>query len=298
MFMGKNKFIGVFLLGMAVATVKAEVSQTELAALSVGTIGIETENAAEIWGENPNADEVIRQINDCATISFNDEERGILRHILMADVGGIKNLEKRSEDYLNARLNTLLAQGLFRDVITLLDKVPTNQQTNKLKQKRAEALFAEGFVEAACDENMMGAFESEEGFIRAVCADSVGVPPASALAYEVYRESGEDIHPFLNAAGEVLYRDLMPDLPEGTPSVWEAPMVAKVYGTEIFDRPLSREVLSALSGNETVPYGIRMKAKNLLDRPIRNEKADGHILDYLSARAKLRSQMKKLAKAE
>ena len=286
------------MLGMVAATADAEVSQTKLADLTVGTIGIETENAADIWGKNPNADEVIRQINECAAVSFNDKEREMLRYVLMADVGGIRTLEDRSEDYLNARLNTLLAQGFFRDVITLLDKVPENQQTNNLKQKRAEALFAEGFVEAACEENLMGSFGSEEGFIRAICADSVGVPPASALAYEVYRESGADTHPFLNAAGEILYRDLAPDLPEGVPSVWEAPVVAKVYGSEIFKRPLSREVLSALSGNETVPYGIRLKAKNLLNRPSRNEKADGHVLDHLSAGAKLRSQMPNFIGAE
>ena len=289
--MDKNKLIGVFLLGMVAIAAKADIVQTELADLTVGTVGIETENAASIWGENPNADEVIRQINECATVSFNDKEREILRYILMADVSGIKSLEKRSEDYLNARLNTLMAQGLFRDAITLLDKVPGSKQTNALKQKRAEALFAEGFVKAACEENLIGSFGSEEAFVRAICADSVGVPPASALAYEVYRESGADTHPFLNASGEILYRDLAPDLPEGVPSVWEAPIVAKVYGAEIFKRPLSREVLSALSNNETVPYGIRMKAKNLLNRPLQNEKADGHILDYLSAGAKLRSQM-------
>ena len=296
--MGKNKLIGAFLLGLVATTAKADVIQTELADLTVGTIGIETENAADIWGENPDADEVIRQINACAEISFNDKEREILRYILMADVGGVKTLEKRSEDYLNARLNTLMAQGMFRDVITLSDKVPENKQTNFLKQKRAEALFAEGFVEAACEENKMPAFGGEEGFIRAICADLIGVPPTSALAYEVYRESGRDTHPFFNAAGEILYRDLAPNLPEGSPSVWEAPIVAKIFGTEIFERPLSREVLLALSNNETVPHGIRMRAKNLSEQPLQNEKSDGHILDYLSAEAKLRSQMNKLMKPE
>ena len=292
--MGKSRYIWLIIFGMGAIVARAQVSQTELPDLTVGTIGDETDKPTDIWGENPKAEEVIRQINECASINFNDEERKILKKILMADVGGIKSLEERSEDYLRARLSTLIAQGMFREVITLLDKIPEKQQTNDMKQRRAEALFAEGFVQAACEENLMTAFENEEGFIRAICADSVGVPPKSALAYEVYRESGRDTHPFLNAAGEVLYRNLTPTLPEGVPSIWEMPVVVKAYGTDVFKRPLSRELLLTLINNEMVSHEIRRMARNRLDKPQESEKADGHILDYLSAWAKVRPQIQKI----
>ena len=294
MFMGKNKYIWIVLWGLGITTARAEISQTDLPSLTVGTIGLETENAADIWGENPNADEVIRQIKDCASLDFNDEERAILKSVLMADVGGIRSLEEKSDEYLSARMSTLMAQGLFREVVWLTDKIPEKQWTKDIKQKRAEALFGEGFVQAACAEDLMTAFGDEEGFVRAVCADMTGVPPASALAYEVYRESGLDTHPFLNAAGEVLYRNLLPTLPEGDLSVWEVPTVIKAYGDEVLNQPLPRRILLTMINNETVPHEIRLKAQKRLKEPSKSEKADGFVLDHLSEWAQLRTKVDRL----
>ena len=287
--MDKSKFYFFVLFFWNIGSAWAVVSQEGLPSLTVGTIGVETGLSADIWGANPKADDVIRQIQACADVDFNDSEREILKQILMTDVGGNKELEKKSEEYLKARLETLIKQGLFKEVRTLLDQVP--KKTDELKKLQAEALFADGFVSAACEENLISAFEKEEGFIRAVCADTIGVPPASALAYEVYREGGHDTHPFLNAAGEVLYRNLSPELPEGVPSVWEAPMVAKAYGMKVFDRALSRETLLALFGNETVPPEVRLKAEKVLRKEVKKEPADGLILDYLRAMAEMRMKL-------
>ena len=71
-------------------------------------------------------------------------------------------------------------------------------------------------------------------------------------------------------------------------------MVVKAYGTDVFKRPLSRELLLTLINNETVSHEIRRMARNRLDKPQESEKADGHILDYLSAWAKGRPQIQKI----
>ena len=279
------------LVGFSFGVARAETYQKELPALTVGTVGVETGLPPDIFGKNPKAEDVIRQIESCADIDFNEDERDILRRVLMTDVGGIETLENQSESYLKARLNTLIKQGMFREALLLTDKIP--QKTDELKRLEAEALFAEGFVAAACDEKLLNAFGPEEGFMRAICADSIGVPPASALAYEVYRESGRDHHPFLNAAGEVLYRNLSPQIPAGTISVWEAPITAKAYGIGLLERPLSREVLAALRGNETVPHEVRLKAESLLNERNKEEAADGNVLDHLRKMAQARVKLQK-----
>ena len=281
-------FLGGILLMTSVSW--AEVIAENLPEIKIGTIGVETGLSPDIWGDEPDAEDVLQQIKESAEVDLNEAEKEILRRILMTDVGGVSSLEKKGESYLTERVNALTAQGMFDEALTLLDKVSDRGLSNELKQLKSEVLFVMGRVEEACAENYMETFKDKEVFIRAVCADVIGVPPASALAYEVYRESGKDNYSFLNAAGEVLYRDMDTKIPAGEPSVWEMPILARAFGTDVFKNKLPKKHLWVLLNQEQIPHEVRLAAKNTL---MRKEKAqaDGKILTHLIQMAMERTKL-------
>jgi len=285
--------VGGMLLLTSVAW--AEVKTEALPEMKVGTIGVETGFGPRIWGDKPDADNILKQIAEAGEAPLNDSEKEILKKVLMTDVGGVVALEERGEAYLVARVEALMAQGLFEEALTLLSKVPERQLSNSLKQLTAKVLFVSGRVEKACTELFLESFDTEEAFIRAVCADVTGVPPQSALAYEVYRESGKDNHPFLNAAGEVLYRGLDISLPKGEPSVWEIPVVARVWGEDIFKLNPTKTQKWVLVNQDRIPDSVRETAeRTLMDtKPF---SADGQVLMHLTQMAEHRRQVEKVLK--
>ncbi|MBQ7413639.1 MAG: hypothetical protein IJV07_05160 [Alphaproteobacteria bacterium] len=284
-----NKFIGLALAFFLGGVARAEVVTEPLPALTPGSIGIDTVFDARIWGDKPVADKVIQQIRQAADIPFNDSEREILRQILLTDVGGLSELAADDGVFLKTRLQTLMAQGLFEDVLTLIDHIPDKDKNNDLVQMQTAALFALGRVKEACTDERMGAFGADESFLRVVCAEETGVPPAAAFAYEVYRESNADTHVFLNAAGENLYRGSAHDMPTGNPSIFELPLSAKAWGMDIFDLPLKRGDWMVLSGIESVPHEVRLKAQSsLFSGSKTNQSFDESLLEHLIKMAKER----------
>jgi len=288
--MRKSKFI-CFIIGLlGVVSASAQIVQDSLPVLTAGTAGVDTVLTADIWGENPDADSVIRQIEACAEVNFNPVELNILRQVLLTDVGGKKSLEEKSEPYLKARLTTLLRQGMFDEVIMLVDRVQPKHQTREMKQLRAEALFAMGRVAEVCTDGVLSEFGEQESFMRVVCADALREPPEPALVFEVYRERGENRYPFLEAAGDVLYLNLPAELPKGEPSVWEMPILAKAFGNDVFQLNLNREKLWTLIAHERVPHEVRIQADNTVNA-IASGKPDGQILNKLIQMAKARQAL-------
>jgi len=292
--MVKNSFI--FLCGIfwILAGARAEVAEIGLTELGVGTVGIDTGLASDILGKNPDAAEIIEQINRCADMDFDEAEKQVLKRILMTDMGGVAALEKEGKAYLNARINALMQQGMFEEVLLLTDQIPVKNRSAEIKRMRAEALFASGKTAEACAET--DAFE-EEAFIRAVCAETVGKESESALAFDVYRESAAVGHPFFDAAGDVFYRGLTVDLPEGKPDVWEMPIVARTFGVEIFNRPLDKKQLWTLVNQDTVPAAVKEQAKQML-KENNSEEKESHILADLITLAKVRKRLKPALTAE
>ena len=272
------------------AAAHAEVVTEVLPELHRGTVGIETGLPKDIWGKKPEAAEVLNQIKNAAEAPLNDSEKSILKSILMTDMGGVVALEEMGDDFLIARVEALMAQGMIEEALALIDKVPAGGVTGAVKRLKAEVLFVAGRTQEACGEGYLNAFDSEEAFVRAICADVAGVPPASALAYEVYRESGHDDHPFLNAAGEVLYRNLEGALPDGGPSVWEMPVIARVWGMDVMKRPLSKTQLRVLINQERVPQEVRQAAEEALNQ-LTVKQPDGQILTHLIQMAENRVRL-------
>lgn len=284
--MALNKFVGLVLALLGSVAVRAEVVTEPLPALTPGSIGVDTVFDARIWGTKPTADKIIKQIRQAADVPFNDSEREILRQILLTDVGGLSVLATDDGAFLKTRLQTLMAQGLFEDVLTLIDRIPDKDKNDDITQMQTAALFSLGRVKEACTDERMGTFGSDESFLRVVCAEETGVLPAAAFAYEVYRESGADTHVFLNAAGDNLYRDSAHDMPAGHPSVFELPILAKVWGIDVFDLPLNRGDRMVLANMENVPHEVRLKAQSsLLNESMVKELFDESLLKHLTSMA-------------
>lgn len=288
--MGKNRLFTLLFGLLWSGTTSAQIVQNDLTEITTGTVGVETAFSADLWGTDPKADDIIRQIEACADIPFTPTELKVLRAVLMTDVGGVNALGKRDKDYLNARLKTLMAQGLFEDVLTLIDLVPGKEQSNDLKQIKAEALFGAGRTEEACDDDLIGSFGTDESFVRVICADAKGLSSEAVLAYDVYRENHADGRAFLDAAGDILFRNLPAELPSGSPTLWELPMVAKIWGNDIFRLPLNRAQLWTLISSERVPHEVRLAAQQLIGQETA-EKNEGTVLTALIQLANARQAL-------
>ena len=291
--MRKNKAWCVGLCLLWAGSVWAQESVQPLPDLGVGTIGVDTGLSAAVWGDTPNVDAIMQQMKACAEADLNDAEREILERVLLTDVGGVAAFEAVGESFLQGRLDTLMRQGLFDAVVVLTDKIPVEQQSDPVRRTRAEALFALGRVTEACEAPVLAAFGIEEPFVRVACAAAVAEPPQAALAYDVYRENASDGHPFLNAAGDVLYRALSASLPDGLPSLWETPMVATAFGDDVFNLPLERAHLLVLAASERVPHEVRLRAIHSLKEPVRAE-AKLSVLEALMQAAEARRVLERV----
>ena len=81
-------------------------------------------------------------------------------------------------------------------------------------------------------------------------------------------------------------------MPDGMPSLFEWPMVAKAYGVDIFEKQLSRGDLLVLVGSENVPHEVRVAAGYRL-KPKKEQTPDGRLLDQLGTWITARMELEK-----
>lgn len=291
--MVKNKITAFALSALFSISVKAQIVAENLMEISIGTVGVATEFKSDLWGENPNVSDVLRQIQEAGETDFDIAERIVLRQILLTDVAGVEPLEKESNAYLDARLAAMINQGFYEDILTLLGEIPEKQLTADLKRTRLKALFALGKDAAVCSEENMALFGEDEAYMRVICSDLSAEPLETTMAYEVYRDSGYDDGKFLNAAGDKLYRHLDVAMPKGKPDFWELVITAKAFGTEIFNCDLTRGEKILLAENDYVSEEVREKAWELLKKTSPKTSPDGKILDDL---IQISNQRKKIEK--
>jgi hypothetical protein len=291
--MGKSKIIGLCIGCLFSVSVSAQIVSEGLSEISNGTIGVKTAFQSDVWGQNPDAADVLRQINEAATENLDEAERIVLRQVLLTDVAGVPSLEKENQPYLTARLKTMMAQGFYEDILTLLDEIPEKQLSEELKLYRLKAVFALGRETRVCAEENMALFQEKEVAMRVICADLLKEPFEASMSYEVYRDSGRDSEVFLNASGDKIYRHLDGDMPAGKPTFWEWTMVAKAFGLEVFQRDLTRGELVLLAESDYVPEDVREEARKRLMNPKVEKNPDGKILDDLMKMSKQRREIEK-----
>ena len=107
--MVKNKFIGLCVGCLFSVGVSAQIVAEGLSEISNGTIGVKTAFQSDVWGQNPDLGDVLRQINEAAKADFDSAERMVLRQVLLTDVAGVPSLEKENQAYLKARLDAMMA---------------------------------------------------------------------------------------------------------------------------------------------------------------------------------------------
>lgn len=291
--MGKSKIIGLCIGCLFSVSVSAQIVSEGLSEISNGTIGVKTAFQSDVWGKNPDVADVLRQINEAATANLDEAERIVLRQVLLTDVAGVPSLEKENQAYLAARLNTMVAQGFYEDILTLLDEIPEKQLNEELKLYQLKAEFALGKKARVCIEENMALFQEKEAAMRVICADILKEPFEASMAYEVYRDSGRDGETFLNAAGDKIYRHLEGSMPEGKPTLWEWPMVAKAFGMGVFQRELTRGELVLLAESGYVLEEVQEEARKRLREPKIEKNPDGKILDDLLKMSKQRQEIEK-----
>lgn len=280
--------IGKILVGTALALwslcLRAEIETAELPDLVVGGVGLETGLSSAVWGEPVDEAQIKEQLKDIRDIVFNPAEREILKRILLTRTG--------QADVLEPRLETLMAQGFFEEVLHLTDRIPPAQRTPEVRQWRIRAMAAEG--KTVCAEETIGQWE-DEVFIRTVCALMSKPDDEAVLAFDVYRESGRDEHPFLNSIGDKLFRYQEVSLPDGQPDWIELPLLAKAFGEKVFQIPLTIGALDWLSRSDFVSGAVREKAADVLKQKAENTvKEDETALTLLKQQNQIRVRLEKI----
>lgn len=259
-----NKIVGCVLFGAFVfgPYCWANVAVSDLPELTVDTAGVSTPFSSGVWGNPSDISELTKQIESVGQLKLTRAQLDVFRQLLLTDVSGSDAFTKADGSFLKTRLKALSEQGLFEDVLTLINQIPEPQKTDEMKRFKAEALFALGRFSEACADGLIAAFPSSEAaFIQVACTRETGTNAEATLAFDVYREGNEETFAFGAVSGDRVYRKLSPNLPnEGTPSVWELPLVAQAFGRTVLERPLSRGKLRALALNEKTPPAVRVEA--------------------------------------
>ena len=284
-----NKFVIGLAIALWILPLRAEVETAELPDLVVGGVGLETGLTAAVWGEPWNQKDVETELQKIQNISFGPAEREILKRILLTRTG--------EKDVLIPRLEALMAQGFFEEVLTLTDRIPPAQQSPEVRQFRIRALMANGKTAEACqDENI--ALSDDEIFIRTVCALMLRTPDEGALAFDVYRESGRDNHPFLNAVGDKTVRYEEVSLPDGRPDWIEWPLVAAAFGDKIPQLPLREGERQLLARSTIVPDSVKEQIRTKQqDKLPEKENALSLLNQYNAVRERLERLVPKVPEA-
>lgn len=264
----------------------AEIVAENLPVLTPESVGLETPFSDTVWGNPPDPQKLAQSLKAVQEVDFSVPEREVLRQVLLTATGSV--------DLLVPRLDTLMAQGFYKDALALLDRIPVTQQTSEMRRYRTRILFALGKVSEACREENLSAFDADEIFVRTVCALSLHGAEEAVLAYDVYRESGQDRDAFLNSAGDMLYRQLPAQMPEGKPDLLLLPLVAHAFGDQVFRPGLNRGELMILLNHDVVPEPVRQEVAERLKTPVSQEiPQDGSLLDDLKQIAEYRQRVER-----
>ena len=265
---------------------RAAVETAELPDLVIGGVGLETGLTTAVWGDPIDSEKLKAQLQDIQNIAFDPAEREILKRVLLTRTGEV--------DVLIPRLETLMAQGFFEDVLRLIDRIPPAQRTDEVRQWRIRALMAEGKTADVCTEEMIAGWP-EEVFIRTVCALMSKTLDEAALAFDVYRESGADTYPFLNGVGDKIVRYQDVSLPDGQPDWIEIPLIAKAFEEDVFQLPLKIGELQMLSRSDFVPDLVQKKAAEMLQQKVELSPAEKETaLELLKTKNDLRARLERL----
>ena len=251
----------LFVLGFG-SVCGAEIAVSDLPALTADTVGVATPFSAGVWGARPDVADLAKRIEAVGKLRLTRAQLDVFRQLILTDTGGVTALDNASGTFLRARLKALSEQGLFEDVLALIDRIPDGQQTDEMRRFKATALFGLGRTAEACTDMLTASFSgAEAAFIRAACVRETGTAAEAALAFDVYREGAASRFVFGTAAGDRTYRGLAEHLPAtGTPSIWELPLAASAFGTDLVKMPLSRGGLRALALNDHIHPEVRLAA--------------------------------------
>lgn len=237
---------------------RAQIDVDGLVGIGTGTIGVETIFTKNIWGAATDETQVMSDIKTLGDRRLYPVERFVLGQVLTSDAGGQKNLEALGEEFLTARLDTLMKQGLFEEVLAVAGRVPAELQSPTVKQRYATALWGLGRVNEACADPLAAAFGPNEAFVRAACAAETEPEETAALAFDVYRESGAERHTCFDAAGAVIYHQQTESVKLGEEcSLWEVLLAARAGKEQNLTR---RGQWRTLALNKKTAGAVRLSA--------------------------------------
>lgn len=244
---------GLFIGRLGNATVRMD----DLPDLAVDGIGVTTVFPASVWQGGGTISDLTEQVRGAGRLSLLPAEREILRQLILTDTSAEPALVGGDGSFWTARADALMAQGLFEDVIELVDQVPVEQQTPVMKQRRSAALFGAGRITEACAEKTMAVWEDRENAVRAACVFYQGSREAAALAFDVYREGGSD-DVWMTAAGSRLFLG-RGEQPADEPDLWAIGLAAAAFGVDGMEG-WPRGLLRAAALNPQVPADVRLVA--------------------------------------
>lgn len=253
----KTFFPIVIACGLFARASMATVQVNNLPDLSLDGVGVETVFSSSVWQGARNVKHLAEQVKKVSHLRLTPSERDVLRHLLMTDTSAEPALIGGDGSFGLVRAEALFDQGLFEDVITLIDQIPNEQKTLDMKRLKSASLFGAGRLTEACQESNMSFWEENENALRAVCVFYQGTQDEARLAFDVYHEGGEN-DKWISSATKRLFSG-QGNRPDGNPPVWVAGLVATAFGIEGLNG-WSQGILRAVALNSKVPVDVRLAA--------------------------------------
>ncbi len=258
--MKQNRLLRLAAVGVGVCLtvgVNAGVQVEALPDLTLDEVGIATPFLPDIWSGSSVA-HLIQSIGQVSRLSLSPEERVIFRDLVMTDVSGAATVREAGGDFFAARVQALMTQGLFEDVIVLIDQVSDSVRTPDMKRWRKEALVGLGQSAAACLESEMGHWGTAEKEMRVVCSFLNGTDGQASLAFDIYQEEkGADA--WITAVGHKRWRQ-NGQVPAGHPAVSQVVPVVDSFGLDVMTDDWSRGLLRAVALSPQIEGDVRVRA--------------------------------------
>ncbi len=226
----RNNFFYAVLFGLTAVTAHAQtdtpadfvpevstvVTVSDLPDLSYNTLGTIPATSDDLW-RTSEPDTLLNALTELGKVTLTPELKKTANFLLRADttIGGINDPENRfgTDGFLAARAQTALDLGLFDTAVQLVDLVPTDHQSNTLRQIKVNAALLSGDTQTACglvDKYDMGMFGDKT---RISCFLANEEKNKAVLAFALYSENPDDDTLF-QTLGNAVLNELPTDLPD------------------------------------------------------------------------------------
>ena len=198
------------------------VTVEDLPHFSLNSLGTSTVLSTDIW-RHSNETDLFYLIDKIGTTNLTPASRKALILLLTQDSTGYQsnNPDNTQIEFLSKRLQALLRLGAFNEILSLIDRIPNEMQSDEILQIKISILLLTGQIleaEKIIHNTDFGLFTSKANINLFLEKEEKN---KSILSYEMYKENPDETDPLFTALGENVLLELEHQIPENISATHE-----------------------------------------------------------------------------